>query len=128
MHCTISLWSFLRNLASKFNKIPFLKDMQTLLVEYTINPFLITRCQKKCYEQGYDILKSLYQNRVFLRNGIPSKIRLLQSYVVVLLIHVIGAICNWIILEHYYKPLCTLNAPLLPLNTCWSVKIWSPFL
>ena len=49
-------------------------------MEYTIDQGLIRRCQKKRYEQGYDILKSLYKNNRFLGNGEPSKIRLLQSY------------------------------------------------
>ena len=33
------------------------KDIQMLIVEYIIEYFLLASCQKKRYEQGYDILK-----------------------------------------------------------------------
>ena len=52
-----------------------------LIVEYIIDQFLLARCQKKCYEQVYDILKkSLYQINCLLGNGGPSKTRLFQSF------------------------------------------------
>ena len=44
---------FWTKIALKFIKIKFLK--QTLIVEYVVNQCLVTRCQKKHYEQGYDV-------------------------------------------------------------------------
>ena len=38
-------------------KITILEEIQTLIVEYLIDQFLLTKCQKKRYEQGYDIHK-----------------------------------------------------------------------
>ena len=35
-------------------------DIQTLIADYTIDHFLLTRCQKKRYEYGYDILKDFF--------------------------------------------------------------------
>ena len=32
-------------------------EIQTLFLEYIIDQFCLKRCQKKRYEQGYDILK-----------------------------------------------------------------------
>ena len=50
------------HLTPKFIKAKFLEESQTLIVKYIINQFLLTRRQKKRYEQAYNILKSLYQN------------------------------------------------------------------
>ena len=46
---------FFSPLAPKLIEITFLKEIQTLIVEYIIDHFLLTRCQKKYHEQGYDI-------------------------------------------------------------------------
>ena len=37
----------------------FLKEVQTLIVEYIIDQFLLRKCQKKRFEQGYDIFKNI---------------------------------------------------------------------
>ena len=56
----------------------FLKEIQALTVEY-IDQFLLQRCQKKRFEQGYDIFKDFVSNKYFLGNGGLSEIKLLQS-------------------------------------------------
>ena len=51
----------------KFIKTTFLKDIRTLIEEYTINQFLLTRCQMKQYEQGYDIISDFVWNQIVFR-------------------------------------------------------------
>ena len=49
--------------SSKIN----LNYIHTLIVEYTIDQFFLTKCQMKRYEHGYII-----QNNQFSKNGGPS--------------------------------------------------------
>ena len=48
--------SIFGHFAPKFIKITFMKEIQTLIVEYIVSHAMLTRCQKKRYEQGCDIL------------------------------------------------------------------------
>ena len=48
---------FLGHLAPKLIEIAILKKVQAIIMERLMDRFLLARCQKKLYEQGYDILK-----------------------------------------------------------------------
>ena len=59
IHFTIGLEIFFRNqfwgqIAPKLNKTTFYEEIQTLIVEYIIYQYLLTMCQKKRFDQGYD--------------------------------------------------------------------------
>ena len=44
-------------IALKFIKIIFLKEIHALIVEHIIDYFLLSKCQRKCYELVYNFLK-----------------------------------------------------------------------
>ena len=51
----------------KTDYFTFLQENQTLIAEYIINQFLLTRCQKKPHQQDYDKLK---ENRLIINSTI----------------------------------------------------------
>ena len=76
----VGLSSFNRNRQilqiTGFIKITFLEGAQKLIVEYKFDQFLLTRCQKKFYERSVRFFKNWFSGN----SGLPSKIRLFQSY------------------------------------------------
>ena len=62
----------------------FLNEVQAGIMEHIIDRFLLSRCQKKCYEQCYDIIKEFESKRLVF----------MERQAVKLWIHVIDTICR----------------------------------
>ena len=64
-------------------------------MEYIIDRFLLARCQKKRYEQKYDVWKSFYQKIVFYGAAGGQKLGYfcLMKYFVLMLLTRSHAIC-----------------------------------